>query len=131
MAKQQNPSSPKIGITSSEQPDLVAPSGVNERDHGAADDKPMAGGTLNFDDDEIYSGRGNNARQGGTWAADGGDSGKLGKPSGQLSSSNGPSDPQRNSPGRAPSGQAPARTPNADMQADDAGTPASKPSRDA
>jgi len=27
----------KDGLTSDRQPDLVAPSGVNERDHGAAD----------------------------------------------------------------------------------------------
>ena len=40
----------KIGINSDDQPDLVSPSGVNERDHGAADDKPMGGGALNFDD---------------------------------------------------------------------------------
>ncbi|MBI2768042.1 MAG: hypothetical protein HYX47_00325 [Burkholderiales bacterium] len=51
------------------------------------------GAELNFDDDEIYSGRGNNARTGGTWEADGGDSGELGTPREILSDRNGPSDP--------------------------------------
>jgi len=82
----------KLGVNSDQQPDLVAPSGVNERDHGSADDKPMGGGALNFEDDEIYSGRGNNARTGGTWQAQGGDSGKLGQPAEILSNRNGPSD---------------------------------------
>lgn len=85
----------KMGLTSDAQPDLVAPSGVNERDHGMADDKPMAGDQLNFEDDEILSGRGNHARTGGTWNAQGGDSGKLGAPSAGLSDRNGPSDPDR------------------------------------
>ena len=85
----------KIGLTSDNQPDLVAPSGVNERDRGAADDKPMGGGALNFNDEEIYSGRGNSARSGGTWDAQGGDSGQLGAPSAGLSDRNGPSDPDK------------------------------------
>jgi hypothetical protein len=46
---------------------------------------------LNFDDDEIYSGRGK-VRSGGTTQAPGGDSGKLGPPSEQLSDTNAPSD---------------------------------------
>jgi hypothetical protein len=46
---------------------------------------------LNFDDDEIYSGRGK-VRSGGTTQAPGGDSGKLGPPAEQLSDSNTPSD---------------------------------------
>ncbi|MET0311931.1 MAG: hypothetical protein ABW051_07755 [Burkholderiaceae bacterium] len=58
-------------------------------------DEPVAGGTLNFDDDEIYSGRGNNARTGGTANAKGGDSAKLGPPAEILSNRNGPSDPDR------------------------------------
>ncbi len=45
---------------------------------------------IDFDDDEIYSGRGNQARTGGTTDADGGDSGRLAPPSEQLSSSNTP-----------------------------------------
>lgn len=86
----------KIGVTSDRQPDLVAPSGVNERDHGSADDKPMGGGSLNFDDDALHP-RGNNARTGGTWDAEGGDAGDVGgvdkAPGAGLSDRNGPSDP--------------------------------------
>jgi len=47
---------------------------------------------LNFDDDEIYSGRGNTARTGGTTHANGGDSGRLGPPAEQFSDRNQPSD---------------------------------------
>src|SRR5690349_8972241 len=57
----------KVGITSDEQPDLVAPSGVNERDHGAADDKPMGGGSVNLDDDDMVHPRGKVTSAGGTW----------------------------------------------------------------
>ncbi|WPG40191.1 hypothetical protein [Variovorax sp. EBFNA2] len=49
---------------------------------------------LNFDDDEIISGR-SRVRDGGTTQAAGGDSGKLGPPAEQLSHTNGPSDPAR------------------------------------
>lgn len=83
----------KVGITSDQQPDLVAPSGVNERDHGAADDKPMAGGSVNLDDDDITHPRGKVTGQGGTWDARGGDSAPLGPPREVLSDRNGPSDP--------------------------------------
>jgi len=83
----------KVGLTSDQQPDLVAPTGVNERDHGAADDKPMGGGSVNLDDDDMEHPRGNVTRQGGTWEAQGGDSGKLGRPAEVLSDRNGPSDP--------------------------------------
>ncbi|RYZ12374.1 MAG: hypothetical protein EOO24_03530 [Comamonadaceae bacterium] len=48
---------------------------------------------LNFDDDEIYSGRGNHARAKGTDHSAGGDSGRLGPPSEQFSDHNAPSDP--------------------------------------
>jgi hypothetical protein len=72
----------KIGITSDRQPGLVAPSG----------EAPMAGDMLNFDDDELSSGRGNTERTGGTWAAQGADSGKLAPPREILSDRNGPSD---------------------------------------
>ena len=82
----------KIGLTSDRQPDVVAPGGVNERDHGSAGEAPMAGDMLNFDDDEIMSGRGNTERTGGTWAAQGADSGKLAPPRGIMSDRNGPSD---------------------------------------
>ena len=84
----------KVGVTSDKQPDLVAPSGVNERDHGAADDKPMGGGTVNLDDDDELHPRGNTARTGGTWDAQGADEGEVGKSPGPgLSDRNGPSDP--------------------------------------
>lgn len=84
----------KVGLTSDRQKGLVAPSGVNERDHGAADDKPMGGGTLNFDDDDQDRPRGNTTRTGGSWEAEGGDSGELGRsPGAGLSDHNGPSDP--------------------------------------
>jgi hypothetical protein len=83
----------KIGLTSDAQPDLVAPSGVNERDHGAADDKPMAGGSVNLDDDDMVHPRGKTTGVGGTNAAKGGDSAPLGPPGAGLSNRNGPSDP--------------------------------------
>jgi len=81
----------KIGVNSDRQPDLVAPSRVNERDHGSTGEAPMAGDMLNFDDDEVMSGRGNQ-RNGGTWAAEGADSGKLSPPGEIMSDRNGPSD---------------------------------------
>jgi hypothetical protein len=93
MPNQEQSKDGKIGITSSDQPDLVAPSGVNERDHGAADDKPMAGGTVNLDDDSMEHPRGKTTPAGGTWKAEGGDSAPLGPPGAGLSDSNGPSDP--------------------------------------
>lgn len=84
----------KMGLTSDRQPDLVAPSGVNERDHGAAGDKPMGGGSVNLDDDDELRPRGNTTRTQGTWDAQGGDSGEVGKAPGPgLSDRNGPSDP--------------------------------------
>jgi hypothetical protein len=93
----------KIGVTSDQQPGLVAPSGVNERDHGSAGEAPMAGDMLNFDDDELMSGRGNNQRTGGTWAAQGADSGKLAPPREIMSDRNGPSDPESGSGKKRPS----------------------------
>ena len=85
----------KVGITSDSQPDLVAPSGVNERDHGAAEDKPMAGGSVNLDDDDMVHPRGKVTSTGGTWKAEGGDSAPLGPPGAGLSNKNGPSDRSR------------------------------------
>ena len=82
----------KIGLNSDDQPDLVAPSGVNQRDHGSTGEAPMAGDMLNFDDDEVMSGRGNHQRTGGTWDAHGADSGKLAPPRAIMSDRNGPSD---------------------------------------
>ena len=83
----------KMGLTSDNQPDLVAPSGVNQRDHGVADDKPMAGGSVNLDDDDMVHPRGKVTGGGGTWDAKGGDSAPLGRPGAGLSDRNGPSDP--------------------------------------
>ena len=85
----------KPGLRDEREPDLVAPSGVNERDHGAADDKPMGGGALNFEDGESgrpYGRNVSNSGRSGTWDAEGGDSGKLGAPAEILSDRNGPSD---------------------------------------
>ena len=85
----------KPGLTSDNQPDLVAPSGVNERDHGSAEDAPSAGGTLNFDDgtDMVHprgkvTGAGRTANE-----QNPSDAGDLGAPSAGLSDRNGPSDP--------------------------------------
>jgi hypothetical protein len=83
----------KIGLTSDNQPDLVAPSGLNEGDHGAADDKPMAGGSVNLDDDDMVHPRGKTTAAGGTWKALGADSAPLGPPGAGLSDHIGPSDP--------------------------------------
>lgn len=85
----------KVGLTSDRQPDLVAPSGVNTGSGGVADEKPIAAEALNFDDDDEHRPRGNTTRTGGTWAAQGGDSGEVGKaPNAGLSDRNGPSDPE-------------------------------------
>lgn len=85
----------KIGLTSDQQPDLVSPSGVNERDHGAADDKPMGGGALNFDDGtDMVHPRGKTTEAGRTWdEKNPSDAGELGAPGAGLSDRNGPSDP--------------------------------------
>ncbi|MDB5873811.1 MAG: serine/threonine protein kinase [Ramlibacter sp.] len=71
---------------------------VSPQDKGPAanpDDEPVAGGTLNFDDDDMAHPRGNVTGQGGTWEAQGGDSGKLGRPAEILSDRIGPSDPDK------------------------------------
>jgi hypothetical protein len=85
----------KIGLTSDEQPDLVAPSGVNQRDHGIADDAPAAGGTLDFDDGtDMVHPRGKVTGTGRTWnEKNPSDAGELGAPGAGLSDRNGPSDP--------------------------------------
>lgn len=85
----------KVGLTSDEQPDLVSPSGVNERDHGAADDKPMGGGSLNFDDGtDMVHPRGKVTGAGRTRdEKNPSDAGDLGTPNPGLSDRNGPSDP--------------------------------------
>jgi len=73
--------------------DAIGPHGVDE----PTGDAVLGGGgpdtaPLNFDDDEIYSGR-DKVRSGGTTHAKGGDSGLLGPPAEQLSPTNSPSDP--------------------------------------
>lgn len=85
----------KVGITSDDQPDLVAPSGVNERDHGAAEDAPSAGGSLNFDDGtDMVHPRGKVTSADRTWnEKNPSDAGDLGAPSAGMSDRNGPSDP--------------------------------------
>lgn len=85
----------KIGLTSDAQPDLVAPSGVNQRDHGAADDKPMAGGTLDFDDGtDMVHPRGKVTGTGRAWDENQpSDAGDLGAPNVGMSGRSGPSDP--------------------------------------
>ena len=86
----------KVGVTSDRQPDLVAPSGVNERDHGAADTAPAAGGgALDFDDGtDMAHPRGKVTGTGRAWDdKKPSDAGKLGAPGAGLSDRNGPSDP--------------------------------------
>ena len=85
----------KVGLTSDDQPDLVAPSGVNQRDHGAADDAPAAGGTLDFDDGtDMVHPRGKVTSADRTWnEKNPSDAGDLGAPNAGLSDRNGPSDP--------------------------------------
>jgi hypothetical protein len=72
-------------------PDAIGPHGPNPPSRGRLE-RGDAGAEpqVNFDDEEIYAGRGNNARRGGTAASDGADSGRLGPPSEQLSDSNQP-----------------------------------------
>ena len=76
---------------------LVAPSGVNERDRGAADVPPTTSEQLNFDDATEDHPRGDNRRTGGTWGTpphNTGDQGAVGRaPGAGLSDRNGPSDP--------------------------------------
>ena len=80
------------GITSDEQPDLVAPSGVNDRDAG---DRPVGGGALDFDDGtDMVHPRGKVTGAGRTWdEKHPSDAGDLGAPNAGLSDRNGPSDP--------------------------------------
>lgn len=69
---------------------------IGPSDQGALPGGRVEGGStsdqvaMNFDDDEVYSGTGNNGRRGGTTHAKGGDSGKVEAPAEQLSHSNEP-----------------------------------------
>jgi hypothetical protein len=99
MSEEKNPArSPeatgrKIGVMSDQQPDLVKPGAANERDHGAVDGRPMAGGTLNLDDDDLTHPRGNVTGNGRTANEQKpSDAGDLGTPDAGLSDRNGPSD---------------------------------------
>lgn len=84
----------KIGLTSDDQPELVPPSGVNQRDHGVADDKPAGGGALNFEDGDMAHPYGKVTRNGRTWDdKKPSDAGELGAPDVGMSDHNGPSDP--------------------------------------
>lgn len=75
---------------------LVAPSGLNERDRGVADVPPTTSEQLNFDDASADHPRGDNRRTGGTRstpAHNTGDQGEVGRaPGAGLSDRNGPSD---------------------------------------
>ena len=85
----------RIGVTSDNQPDLVAPSGVNERNPQERGDVPVAGDALNFDDgtDELHP-RGKVTGAGRTWnEKKPSDAGDLGAPNAGMSDRNGPSDP--------------------------------------
>lgn len=84
----------KLGVTSDDQPDLVVASGVNEGDHGVADDKPVGAGALNFDDDDMAHPRGKVTGTGRTWDdKHPSDAGELGAPGAGMSDRNGPSGP--------------------------------------
>lgn len=83
--------------TEDEDADPVGPTDGEDHDRGA---KVESGGgpdtaPLNFDDDEIYSGRSGSTRSGGTTHAKGGDSAPLGPPAEILSGTNEPSNPQK------------------------------------
>lgn len=86
--------SPKHMIEDDGLPDAIGPHGPQPPSRGRVDRGPDQGAPepLDFDDDEIMSGRGKAQRAGGTSAAEGADSGRLGPPSEQLSDSNLPSD---------------------------------------
>ncbi|MDB5897950.1 MAG: hypothetical protein JWP41_1552 [Ramlibacter sp.] len=85
----------KIGLTSDRQPDLVAPSGVNDRNPQESGSAPVAGETLNFDDGtDMLHPRGKVTGAGRTRdEKHPSDAGELGAPGAGLSDRNGPSDP--------------------------------------
>lgn len=77
--------------------DPIGPHDPNPPSHGRVSGGDAgAEAEVNFDDDEIYSGTGNNSRRGGTSKSTGADSGKLGPPSEQLSDSNQPREKNAN-----------------------------------
>ena len=89
-----------IGVNSDAQPDLVAPSGINERSSGAAGDVPVGGGELDFDDGtDMVHPRGKVTSADRSWnEKNPSDAGELGAPGAGLSDRNGPSDPDAKRP---------------------------------
>lgn len=85
----------KVGLTSDNQPDLVSPSGVNERDGSSVEAEGVAGGSLDFDDGtDMVHPRGKVTSAGRTAnEKNPSDAGDLGAPGAGLSDRNGPSDP--------------------------------------
>jgi hypothetical protein len=85
----------KHGLTSDQQPDLVAPSGVNQRDPSTDGASPVGGGALDFDDGtDMVHPRGKVTSAGRTRdEKTPSDAGDLGAPGAGLSDRNGPSDP--------------------------------------
>lgn len=70
-----------------------------QRSRSPANDPGPGGDQVNLDDDSLERPRGNTTRTGGTWQAQGGDSGRIDHaPGAGLSDRNGPSD---RSPGKA------------------------------
>ena len=89
------PRKDKPGLISDDQPDLVAPSGVNERSGGAVEDAGAADGALDLDDGtDMVHPRGKVTNAGRTAnEKNPSDAGDLGAPGAGLSDRNGPSDP--------------------------------------
>lgn len=85
----------KVGLTSDKQPDLVAPSGVNQRDPNSDGEDAVGGGAIDFDDGtDMVHPRGKVTGAGRTRdEKNPSDAGDLGAPSAGLSDRNGPSDP--------------------------------------
>lgn len=82
-------------VRAADPPDAIGPGGDSpaQLPGGVVDGGSSSGReAVNFDDDGMYSGRGNGAASGGTANAQGGDSGRLGPPSEQLSPHNQPSE---------------------------------------
>ena len=79
--------------TEDEDADPVGPGDGQDHDAGARVEGGGGAETppLNFDDDEIYSGRSSAVRSGGTTHSNGGDSAPLGPPAEILSNTNQPS----------------------------------------
>lgn len=90
--------SPESGRqTEDEDADPVGPTDGQDHDQGARVEGVGGPDTspLNFDDDELYSGRAGSIRTGATTHAKGGDSAPLGAPAEILSDTNEPSDGQK------------------------------------